>query len=77
MGMEIAEVAEEVRLVRLLTVTEAARFLHVHPSTLRKWSDRGLVPCYRIGRRGDRRFTKEQVVTIPSILAECGQQNVF
>lgn len=30
--------------------------LHVHPNTLRKWCDQGLIPNYRIGRRGDRRL---------------------
>ncbi len=71
------EVVDEAAPVRLITITEAASFLHVHPNTLRKWCDRGLVPCYRIGMRGDRRFTMELMATLPSILAERGQQNVF
>ena len=40
---------------KMLTVSEAARMLHVHPNTLRKWCDSGVIPSYRIGRRGDRR----------------------
>ncbi len=41
---------------RLLPVGEAAKFLGVHPGTLRKWSRERLIPCYRVGRRRDRRF---------------------
>ena len=41
---------------RLLRVGEAAKLLGVHPGTLRKWSGDGLIPCYRVGRRRDRRF---------------------
>ena len=42
---------------RMLRVGEAASLLHVHPNTLRKWNSDGLISSYRIGRRGDRRFT--------------------
>ncbi len=40
----------------LVPVGEASQILHVHPNTLRKWSDTGLIPSYRIGQRRDRRF---------------------
>lgn len=40
----------------LVPVGEASQILHVHPNTLRKWSDLGLIPSYRIGLRRDRRF---------------------
>ena len=43
---------------RLLPVREAADFIGVHPGTLRKWSDERLIPCYRLGRRRDRRFDR-------------------
>ena len=46
---------------RMLRVGEAARILHVHPNTLRKWSSNGLIPSYRIGRRRDRRFSLEDL----------------
>jgi len=39
-----------------LTVTRAARFLGVHPNTVRAWSDQGRLRCYRINARGDRRY---------------------
>ncbi len=40
----------------LVPVGEASQILHVHPNTLRKWSDLGMIPSYRIGQRRDRRF---------------------
>lgn len=46
----------------LLTIREAAEFLHVHTNTLRRWSDIGLVSSYRICERGDRRFSKEDLM---------------
>ena len=48
---------------KMLRVGEAARILHIHPNTLRKWSGIGLIPSYRIGRRRDRRFTLEDLAT--------------
>jgi len=46
----------------LLTISEAAEFLHVHANTLRRWSDVGLLVSYRISSRGDRRFFKEDLI---------------
>jgi len=40
----------------MLTVNEVARLLHVHPNTLRRWSNRGRIRAYRINPRGDRRY---------------------
>lgn len=34
-----------------LTVSQAATRLAVHPSTIRRWIDRGRLPAYRIGER--------------------------
>lgn len=45
----------------MLTVTEVARLLHLHSNTVRRWSDRGLITAYRIGQRGDRRFTRNDI----------------
>ena len=49
------------RLSPLLTVREVARLLHIHSNTVRRWSDRGLIRAYRISRRGDRRFKREDI----------------
>ena len=46
----------------MLRVGEAARMLHVHPNTLRKWSSVGLIRSYRIGSRQDRRFLIQYLV---------------
>jgi len=42
----------------LLSSTDAARFLGVHPNTVRKWSNKGIIHAYRVGERLDRRFRK-------------------
>ena len=41
---------------RLLTVSEAADVLSSAPDTVRKWTKEGLLKCYRIGPRRDRRY---------------------
>ncbi len=45
----------------MLTASELARLLHVHINTVRRWDNSGILKAYRIGRRGDRRFSKEDV----------------
>jgi excisionase family DNA binding protein len=55
----------------MLTVREVARLLHVHPNTLRRWSNNGRIRAYRITPRGDRRFKREEIV---QFLAELNTQ---
>jgi len=45
----------------MLTVREVARLIHVHPNTLRRWSNNGRIQAYRITPRGDRRFEREEI----------------
>ncbi|PKB79921.1 MAG: hypothetical protein BZY88_10850 [SAR202 cluster bacterium Io17-Chloro-G9] len=45
----------------LLTVTQVAERLNAHPHSVRRWADSGLLHCYRIGFRGDRRFRPNDV----------------
>ena len=45
----------------MLTVPEVAKLLHVHNNTARRWADRGIIKVYRISRRGDRRFKREDI----------------
>ncbi len=46
----------------MLTARQVADFLHVSVSTVRRWSDKGMLKFYRIGSRGDRRYLREDVL---------------
>jgi len=45
----------------MLTTTEVAEVLHVHPNTVRQWANKQLIHAYRLGPRGDRRFKPEDL----------------
>jgi len=45
----------------MLTVREVASLLNIHSNTVRRWSERGIIRAYRISRRGDRRFRREDI----------------
>jgi excisionase family DNA binding protein len=62
--------ANEEQMDDMLTVREVARLLHVHPNTLRRWSNNGRIRAYRITPRGDRRFKREEIARF---LAELSQ----
>jgi excisionase family DNA binding protein len=46
----------------LLNTAEAARFLRVSQASIRRWSDAGLLPSRRLGRRRERRFAESDLV---------------
>jgi excisionase family DNA binding protein len=46
----------------LLNTREAAQFLRVSEASIRRWSDSGLLPVQRVGRRRERRFAKSELV---------------
>jgi transcriptional repressor of dcmA and dcmR len=46
----------------LLNTAEAARFLRVSQASIRRWSDSGLLPAHRVGRRRERRFTQADLL---------------
>ena len=55
----------------MFTTRELAKFLNVHINTVRRWSDQGIIKSYRIGPRGDRRFSRDDVL---GFLADTMQQ---
>ncbi len=54
---------------RLLTIDEAARYLNVSKTSLRRWTNSGQLPCHRVGVRGERRFS---VGELQAFLASSG-----
>lgn len=50
-------------MTKMLTISQAAAELGVHPNTLRAWVDKGLVPATKLPS-GYRRFTPEQIESI-------------
>ncbi len=44
-----------------LTASQAAKLLNIHINTLRRWANRGILECYRVGPRGDRRFRQRDI----------------
>jgi excisionase family DNA binding protein len=47
--------------LKMMTVSEVSELLHVHPNTLRRWSDEGKIVSYCITSRGDRRYRKSDI----------------
>lgn len=47
---------------RLLNINEAAEFLNVSEMTVRRWTNDGLLKCYRVGGRRARRFKQEDLL---------------
>ncbi len=45
----------------LLTVSQVAAKLSVHPNTVRRWAELGILSSCRIGPRGDRRFHQADI----------------
>jgi excisionase family DNA binding protein len=48
----------------ILTLKQACEVLNCHPNTLRNWDNQGLVKSIRFGRRGDRRFKREEILKL-------------
>jgi transcriptional repressor of dcmA and dcmR len=46
----------------LLDIGEAARFLNVSETSLRRWTNTGVLRCLRVGRRRERRFRREDLL---------------
>jgi len=59
---EIVTEGEVEHIDSLLTAGEVANLLHAHINTVRRWSNLGILPSFRIGPRGDRRFREKDVM---------------
>ena len=46
----------------LLNIKEAASLLNVSEISLRRWTDAGKLPCYRVGGRRERRFRRQDLL---------------
>ena len=46
----------------LLDIGEAARFLNVSETSLRRWTNAGALPCLRVGNRRERRFRRADLL---------------
>jgi len=49
--------------VELLDISEAARFLKVSETSLRRWTNAGALDCLRIGLRRERRFRRADLLS--------------
>ncbi len=47
---------------RFLTIAEAAEFLHVSEISLRRWTNSGKLPSFRVGGRNERRFLMDDLL---------------
>lgn len=45
----------------MLTIKQVSQLMHVHPNTVRRWTEEGMITAYRITPRGDRRFREDDV----------------
>ena len=59
--MSISQDKKDALPAEMLTISDVAHLLHVHPNTIRLWTDRGLLKAFRIGYRRDRRFRLEDI----------------
>ena len=54
------------KLPDILTLKQACEILNCHPNTLRNWDNQGILKAIRFGKRGDRRYKKEDILKILS-----------
>ncbi|PIQ92938.1 MAG: DNA-binding protein [Parcubacteria group bacterium CG11_big_fil_rev_8_21_14_0_20_39_14] len=52
------------KLPNILTLKQACEFLNCHPNTLRNWDNKDILKAIRFGKRGDRRYKKEDILKL-------------
>jgi excisionase family DNA binding protein len=55
--------------LKMLSSTDVASLLNIHVNTVRRWSNQGILPVYRFGSRGDRRFKQDDIDKLVEIKA--------
>jgi excisionase family DNA binding protein len=55
------DMAIDMIIDNMMTTVEVSRIFHIHPNTLRRWADKGVIKSYCITSRGDRRFMARDV----------------
>ena len=60
-GMGMVATTRREKVTQLLRVGQVAVAMNVHPNTVRRWAEQGLLTMHRIGPRGDRRFLRSEV----------------
>jgi transcriptional repressor of dcmA and dcmR len=61
-GVVVLEEAVTMLERELLDIAQAAAFLGVSQTSLRRWTNAGRLPCYRVGGRRERRFLRADLV---------------
>lgn len=54
------------KMPEILTLQQACEIMNCHPNTLRNWDNQGILKAIRFGKRGDRRYKKEDILKILS-----------
>lgn len=47
-----------------MPISSVATLLGVNANTIRRWSDKGIIQCFRLGTRNDRRFELQHVIAM-------------
>lgn len=55
---------------KLLTISEAAALINVHPETLRRWDREGTLVALKVNERGDRRYRESDLLEFMNVNPE-------
>jgi excisionase family DNA binding protein len=62
------------RDAELLDIKEAAAFLRVSETSLRRWTNSGALRCYRVGGRRERRFRRSDLTAFLEVRDSTGEE---